>query len=98
MAKVDLADGYYRVLISPTTALSLAVTLPSDIPNAGPLIAIPLVLPLGWSESPPYFCAVTETITDMVNIPQYHIAIPNEAHKLLSDMQVHAAELPTEAI
>ena len=32
-----------------------------------PLIALPLVLPMGWTESPPAFCTVTETITDLAN-------------------------------
>jgi hypothetical protein len=31
------------------------------------MLAFPLALPMGWVESPPYFCAVTETITDVAN-------------------------------
>jgi hypothetical protein len=31
------------------------------------LIAIPLVLPMGWKKSPPYICAATETIVDITN-------------------------------
>ena len=31
------------------------------------LIAFPLVLPMGWTESPPLFCTVTETVIDLVN-------------------------------
>jgi hypothetical protein len=31
MAKIDLVDGYYRVPLLPTAALSLAVLIPSDI-------------------------------------------------------------------
>jgi hypothetical protein len=32
-----------------------------------PLVAIPLVLPMGWTESAPYFCAAIETIVDLAN-------------------------------
>jgi len=60
IAKIDLSDGYYRVTLSPEAALQLAVCLPPD--NRGEaLLGIPLSLPLGWSLSPPYFCAFTET-------------------------------------
>jgi hypothetical protein len=31
------------------------------------LVAIPRVLPMGWTKSPPYFCALTETIVDITN-------------------------------
>ncbi len=49
-------------------ALSLVVVIPNNASNtAPPLIAIPLTLPMGWAHSPPYFCAFTETITDMAN-------------------------------
>jgi hypothetical protein len=36
-------------------------------------VAVQLALPMGWTESPPYFCAVTETIADLANqrLPKY---------------------------
>jgi hypothetical protein len=69
LAKIDLADGYYRVSLSPAAALQLAVCLPPD--GAGePLLGIPLRLPMGWSLSPPYFCAFTETCADLNNALQ----------------------------
>jgi hypothetical protein len=68
MAKIDLADGYYRVPLSSAAALALAVLLPSDLPHdPTPLVALPLALPMGWAHSPPYFCAFTETVTDLTN-------------------------------
>jgi len=65
MSKVNLADGYYRVPLSAPAALNLAVVLPSS--RRCPLLALPLVLPMGWRDSPPYFCMVTETIADQTN-------------------------------
>jgi hypothetical protein len=32
-----------------------------------PLVASPLFLPVGWTESPPFFCTFTETVCDMAN-------------------------------
>lgn len=67
MAKIDLADGYYRVPLSPEAALELAVVLPPDNTEAN-LVGIPLSLPMGWANSPPYFCAFTETGADIANM------------------------------
>jgi len=68
LAKIDLADGYYRVPLSSAAALALAVLIPTDLPHdPTPLVALPLALPMGWAHSPPYFCAFTETVTDLTN-------------------------------
>jgi len=75
MAKIDLADGYYRIPLSQDAALALAVVLPSD--GLGePLLGLPLSLPMGWKDSPPYFCAFTETCADLVNDP----TVPTHCH------------------
>jgi hypothetical protein len=66
MAKIDLADGYYRIPLSPAASLELAVVLPAD-DHRESLIGLPLSLPMGWALSPPYFCAFTETCADMAN-------------------------------
>jgi len=54
LMKLDLLDGYYRVRLSPEAALELAVVLPGLHPNHS-IIGIPLCLPMGWSNCPPYF-------------------------------------------
>jgi hypothetical protein len=64
--KIDLADGFYRVAVRPADIPKLGVAFPSA-PGEPPLVAFPLVLPMGWTESPPYFCAATETIADVAN-------------------------------
>lgn len=66
LSKVDLSDGFYRVGINDSATAKLAVALPK-FPDEEQLLALPLVLPMGWVSSPPYFCAVTETIADLVN-------------------------------
>jgi len=69
LAKLDLADGYYRIPLSPHAAQHLAVVLPPDSDGQvrENLVGIPLSLPMGWSLSPPYFCAFTETCADIAN-------------------------------
>jgi hypothetical protein len=66
LAKIDLADSFYRVPLSPSAALTLAVVIPSDTGKTN-LVAIPLKLPMGWAQSPPFFRTYTETIANLVN-------------------------------
>jgi len=66
LAKLDLADGYYRVPLAAEASLELAVILPSEDFHE-PLLGIPLSLPMGWALSPPWFCAFTETCADLYN-------------------------------
>ena len=66
MLKVDIADGFYRVWLSVCGVMKLGVALPKK-EGEEQLIAFPLVLPMGWVESPPHFCAVTETVADLAN-------------------------------
>jgi hypothetical protein len=75
LAKIDLADGYYRVPLSPSAALELAVVLPGDGPY-NQLLGLPLSLPMGWTYSPPYFCDFTETATDIANASLHHTDLP----------------------
>ena len=35
------------------------------------LVAVPLVLTMGWVNSPPTFCSLTETICDVANANLY---------------------------
>jgi hypothetical protein len=66
LAKIDIADGFYRVWLQADDVLKLGVVLPTH-PQGVPLIAFPLALPMGWVESPPYFTALTETVCDLAN-------------------------------
>jgi len=66
LSKTDLSDGFYQLHLNPGGALKLAVPFPSAA-NEPPLIAVPTRLPMGWTESPPAFSAVTETVADIIN-------------------------------
>ena len=66
LIKVDLSDGFYRVDLNPDDIPKLGVVFPTE-KGEEPLMAFPLVLPMGWSNSPPAFSTVTETIADLAN-------------------------------
>ncbi len=69
-------------------ALNLAVVLPPDSHlgiTSEPLLGIPLSLPMGWRDSPPFFCAFMGTCTDLAN-------------NVLVDNPTHPFSLPTQDI
>jgi hypothetical protein len=90
--KTDLSDGFYREFLNIDDIPKLGVIYPSRPGQSEPLIAFPLVLPMGWAESPPYFCAATETVADLANTRlQDNHHVPAEHH--LDDL---AATVPVE--
>lgn len=68
LAKIDIADGFYRVWIQidnvPKQAWGLV--LPTA-PGSGPLVVFPLALPMGWVLSPPDFTVLTKMACDLAN-------------------------------
>ncbi len=66
LLKNDIADGFYQIFVEHSAVPSMGMVMPVG-EGEEPLIAFPLVLPMGWSQSPPYFCSVTETIVDLAN-------------------------------
>ena len=67
MTKVDTAD-FFCVGLAPGDVHFLGVCL-SLGPDGKTLVAFLLVLPMGWVESPPQFCAVTETVAEIPSSP-----------------------------
>ena len=66
MIKLDIADGFYRIALSPKDIPKLGVVFPTRN-SSEKLVALPLVLPMGWKNSPPIFSSATETIADIAN-------------------------------
>jgi hypothetical protein len=66
LIKVDIANGFYRLWVNLHDIPKLAVAIPA-LDGKEALLALPLVLPMGWTESPPYFCTCMETVTDIAN-------------------------------
>jgi hypothetical protein len=67
LSKIDIADGFYRIWIKVEYVPKLGVLLPPR-DREEPLIGFPLVLPMGWIQSPPLFTAATETVAGLANI------------------------------
>jgi hypothetical protein len=65
--KVDIGDGFYRVPVATSGVLKLGVLLPEMPSFSERMVAFPLVIPMGWTESPPFFCKFTETACDLTN-------------------------------
>ena len=82
MSKTDLSDGFYQLPLTPSGALKLAV--PFNRADKEPYLAVPTRLPMGWTESPPAFSAMTETVADLIN------------HQLTTDQRI-PPEHPMEA-
>ncbi len=92
LAKIDIADGFYRVWLQIADIQKLGVVLPTS-PGQPPLIAFPLTLPMGWVESPPYFTALTETACDLANI-KLRTRTGTRAHSTVHRLEAVAATLP----
>jgi hypothetical protein len=65
LSKIDLSDGFWRMLVQKTSIWNFAHVMP-DPPGHPTRIVIPSALQMGWAESPSYFCAATETGRDVI--------------------------------
>ena len=85
-----------RVGLAPFMILKLAVAVPMTSLDKDSLIAVPMVPPMGWMESLPAFCTVTETIADLANakIAQGYIPAPYHYHEAVANTM---PEQPTMA-
>jgi hypothetical protein len=63
-AKIDLANGYWRMIVGKESWWNFAYILPSW-PGSPLQLVIPSALQMSWNESLAYFCATTETICDI---------------------------------
>ena len=95
LIKFDMSDGFYRVFVRTDDVAKLGVVFPS-LNGETPLIAFPIVLPMGWTESPPYFCAFTETVADLANrrILKWIHPPPHKLAHMANTRPVAAPSLP----
>ena len=92
MIKVDISDGFYRINLRPADVPKLGVVFPTK-PGAEPLVAFPLVLPMGWTHSPPFFSAATETAADIANthLQSGQPSAPDPPDELVSTLSAGAS-------
>ena len=57
VSNIDVTDAYHRITIKPSQVGVFAYIVPSVPDDDVILICIDLVLPMGWVDSPKFFCA-----------------------------------------
>ena len=82
-AKLDIKDGFWRLAVNDSDAWNFCYILPTLTPLTNlddAELVVPNSLQMGWSESPPLFCAASETARDIIQT------------LLLKDLPPHAFE------
>ena len=64
MAKWDIKDGFWRMDGREGQEFNFAYVLPQP-PGEPIILVVPTSLQMGWVESPPFFCAASETARDI---------------------------------
>ena len=64
-SKLDVKDGYWRMVVSLDNEWNVAYILPKLMPDEPKQLVIPSCLQMGWCESALYFCAASETAQDV---------------------------------
>ena len=87
--KLDIKDGFWRMAVNNTNTWNFCYVLPSyprdtDIDNTE--IVVPNSLQMGWCESPPFFCAGSETARDVIeSLLPHGLGLP---HHPLEDQMI----------
>ena len=98
-SKINLKDGYWRMCVSADDAWNFAYVLPKLDENEPTVLVVPDALQMGWSESPPFFCAATETARDVAIITfQNSTEIPEQPleHIILDSVKSKLLPNPTQ--
>ena len=66
LAKHDVSDRYYCMFLNAKDCLALLLVLPKYNDKAQ-LLAVPMAMTMGWVQSPPTFCIMSETVCDRAN-------------------------------
>ena len=76
MAKWDIKDGFWRLDCEEGQEWNFCYVLPNTDPSAPVQLVVPTSLQMGWIESPPFFCAASETARD---VAEQYIQLPLKA-------------------
>jgi hypothetical protein len=64
-SKLDIKDGYWRMVVPKDDEWNFAYVLPKLDLNEETILVIPSSLQMGWTDSPAFFCAASETAHDV---------------------------------
>ena len=67
VSKLDITDTYHCGTIQPAQVGAFVCVIPSAPGDEGKITFIDLVLTMGWVDSPKFFYAFSETLTDVAN-------------------------------
>ena len=95
--KLDIKDGFWRMVVSYEDAWNFCYILPAadgkmtDIDDAE--IVVPHALQMGWCESPPFFCAASETARDVIEALLQETRLPTHPfeNKMTGESKTSAA-------
>lgn len=93
LSKDDISDAFMRAWLGAHSVPILGALLPSH-DDEEPLVGFPLVLPMGWIDSPPYLCAITETVADLTNARLAVNDLAQDAHRLDDVADTRPPDLP----
>ena len=82
-AKCDVKDGYHRMFLNALQCLRLAILLPK-FEGEEQLIAVPLAITMGWVQSPPTFCVMSEMVCYVTNAAFNKATFAGTKHRLES--------------
>jgi len=65
-SKLDLSDGFWRMVVQGGLEPNFLYVLPTRQPSDPIHVVLPGSLQMGWTNSPPYFCEVTDIIVTLI--------------------------------
>ena len=93
-SKLDIKDGFWRLTVNDRDAWNFCYALPNKSLNIDETeIVVPNCLQMGWCESPPFFCASSETARDIIDKLQKD-STPLAPHKFEHFMLPPKSPLP----
>ena len=80
-SKLNITDRFWRLVVSHLQAWNFCYVLPvtdcRQISLGKTKLMVPTELKMGWCESPPFFCAGSETVRDIIsNLVQGNTTLP----------------------
>jgi hypothetical protein len=90
MAKWDIKDGFWRLDCEVGEEWNFCYVLPSSFGSDDIVLVVPTSLQMGWIESPPYFCAASETARDVAALyAERPLDGKHQQHSFLHYTQTH---------
>ena len=93
VSKLGFIDVYHRSTVKPAQVGAFAYAIPSALGDEGKIICIDLVLSMGWVDSPKFFCAFLEMLTDVANA-LVDTDLPVPSYGAISDIPETSPGLP----